>query len=388
MSEGMPFNPEDEKFVIKDENVADEEKIGDNPDNTETPEVVNGNTSNSAVEVSTDEKQDNAEEGEELKKSPIFAMYRSNEVYDANKDAILEGLLSTGRPVEIKVFPTETKERVIQTWMKNNADKINDKIVFSDTTCKPDGDKFSFVGAGSWFTSKTNFDYMFETATYNAVCEEAVEHRQMLEEEDKFEALFSIVMKKAKEKLGDPSSILVFDRFIGDHRPMRKLVAEDGTAEEPLKYIKNLLIESGFSENDIKTDLSSAEDVEKGKEWNDKERLERINNAIEEAEQNSWVIIDRHAVANLSELREDEQKDISHKQKLEWEYGVTSFASTFPNNVKIFLLPAESLVHSALGQEIIEVDEEEYKKALSSTIKLYFNAFEKKLEEELAKNKE
>ena len=247
----------------------------------------------------------NPEQKEEEKKSPIFIIYRDNDLFQKQIPEMVKILSAMGRQVEVQSFPKETGEEEIEEWYKENKGLLAGKEIISDrTACIPWEMKEEIFSTGAKIVD--NIDNLLSDAMGRAIFSNeykkvatGIEFAREAYEEEFSECYSAMINKILANPENIPSKVFIFPDHIIDHSNL----------DDTRKAYEELRSSSHDKQKEI-IDEATKVVMEKFKEWLtiggiNPEKIEIGNekNIKEIDNSNGWVIIDRHAGNMVREIK-------------------------------------------------------------------------------------
>ena len=257
----------------------------------------------------------NPEQKEEEQKSPIFIIYRDNDLFQKQIPEMVKILSAMGRQVEVQGFSRETTEKEIKKWYEENQSELEGKEIISDRTAGiPQDMEKNMISAG---TKKVgNIDNLLSGAMSKVLLGDSYDklensgnilsdgfiktdtHRTPEKEVEEF---FTAVVKRILDNPKNiPNKVIIFPDHIMDHisefdggmyyDEVKNLSADE--RQERRKEATMMLIKK------VKEWLEAGGlDVKKIKIGEDINRLEEFD------KQNNWIIMDRHIRNRKEEVK-------------------------------------------------------------------------------------
>ena len=261
----------------------------------------------------------NPEQKEEEKKSPIFIIYRDNDLFQKQIPEMVKILSSMGRQVEVQSFPKETNKEEIEEWYKENLERLAGMEMISDITAGIPFNLYKeFKSQGT--KSRNDLDDLISKVIKKAIWGEGVDNKtlQRFPSEKEF---YSGIMKRILENQENmPNKIYLFLDHITDHMDIKEYagigLGDDKDLCEYMRYGKIFPIEdlrtskmtykeipehykkkredviAKYLEETKKSLIQSGIDVEKIIIKSDRPSAQELQ---EIDQPNNWVIIDRHS---------------------------------------------------------------------------------------------
>ena len=299
----------------------------------------------------------NPEQKEEEKKSPIFIIYRDNDLFQKQIPEMVKILSAMGRQVEVQGFPKESTAEEIKKWYEENQSRLEGKEIVSDWTASIPYKMREDLSSKGTKQSKSSLDGLFNEATEKAVLGEKYDelsYEKAYKEwsEDRSREFYSIVVKRILENPENiPEKVFVFLDSILDHTYVENVkeaakAAREGKLEKNEKKeaekivaekLREWLIEGGIDSNKIILEYDNS--------FKNLSHSSDGKKIIEEIDKlNNWVIVDRHCGGG-PEVK----------------------------SAKGLKLPENTFYQTANNGELIKVKDEEFAEALSNVLEKKFS---------------
>lgn len=185
-------------------------------------------------ETITPEQQAPKEQEEnELKKlSPIFLVYRDNELFGKYINSISKTLGTLGHQVEIHNFPPETDLEKIKQWAQASGSQVEGKVLITDRTCSIFG-----ADAKPVDNKESYLDTIFEKASMQVILGDNSDQK----------------IKEGGSKALEPSYKKILSRVISRTKPEKVLILEKSLRDHQFSDILERLMSEALTKEEIKT---------------------------------------------------------------------------------------------------------------------------------------
>lgn len=286
-----------------------------------------------------------------------FLIYRSNNLYDSLRQDFVHGLTDVGYQVVEYSFPEGTPEEEIARWAEEHAAELTGHQIIYDDTFKRslEGQRPLKDRVFSRNKRYCTLDKITDLAAAKIILGASAEMTSRIvnyEHEESPEltrqAVVAILKRILRNPKNVPQHVLVLTSRLLEHNPFYRMDMVDKPLDvgvrEAAQLIVDWLEEGGIARDSIEVRDKFTDDV-----------AGQFNNG------ESWIIGDRHYIkpdgAGRNTIHSSEGKEYPHKAKL-------------------LQVPMSNFYLRAQQERLLEVDSDELKGALSSTIREMKEAYQ------------